>query len=834
MPQACASSIIAPMAAHPERLGKYEIRREIGKGSMGVVYEAYDAVIQRRVAIKMIRRDDFGTTQGDELVARLKREAQAAGRLNHPGIVAIHDYGEEPGDEGHPVAYIAMEFIEGTDLRQWVDAGHVRTPVQAATIVTAILQALQHAHERGVTHRDIKPANVFMLHDGAVKLADFGVARIEASELTQAGTIIGTPMYMSPEQILGLPVDGRSDLFSCGVLLYELLTGAPPFSGSVTTVIHQVLEVDPEPPSRRSPTLGPAWDRLMARVLAKKPEQRPATAREMAVELVQTLSKAGAGDADATVVLATPTAAASVTEPPPPAASGAAAARKAAPIHVPTPVTAPVPGVTPARAPGRLLPLFAAIAGLGAIAVGGFYVAWRGHAVEPRAIATEALAPASPAMPAAVAPPAATAAMAAADAGTSATPAASGIVASAAASARTGPSPAAAPVPAPAIPRPSTPAPERVAPPTPAPPPSVAAAPPPATAPAPTRAADRAPGKATRAAGPAIEASSSPRPTTAAAVAAPFDWSDRVSPARFEAVPVPNRLSEAMRRLLEPLGGRDADRLQEFDALLAEQRRPFAYAIGVRDGRFVHAWAQGADATLAAAAAQRLCAERARGRFCPTVQVNGTFLRGTFLVAARQLGTESPSTVREAWMRTVDEAIRELRITPAAAATVPAPAPASAPASSLPPSPPVGASAPAAAPGAWARARARLREGAPRDIADGFATLLDVQSPDDRRRLDRLQTEVHRLRWKSALAVGVTMGGTLAWSAVQGESRNEWAEERALADCANQVPAPGCVIVSANGDLRASALSILASRLGARPQSEVREAFLRSIGRRWP
>jgi len=127
-----------------------------------------------------------------------------------------------------------------------------------------------------------------------------------------------------------------------------------------------------------------------------------------------------------------------------------------------------------------------------------------------------------------------------------------------------------------------------------------------------------------------------------------------------------------------------------------------------------------------------------------------------------------------------------------------------------------------------------LREGPPPSLADGFATLLDVQSPDDRRRLDRLQTEVRRLRWKSALAVGVTTGGTLAWNSAQGESRTEWAEERALAECASQVPAPGCVIVAANGDLHAAALSTLASRLGTRPQADVREAFLRSIGRRWP
>ncbi len=391
----------------PKTFGKYQVRHEIGKGSMGVVYEAFDPVIERRVAVKVIRQDEFGATQGNELIARLKREAQAAGRLNHPGIVSIYDFGEDTTPGGSSIAFIAMEFIDGRELKTMLDAGQRCAPLETVRIVSAVLAALQHAHERGVTHRDIKPANVMLLADGTVKLADFGVARIEASELTQAGTIIGTPMYMSPEQILGLPVDGRSDLFSCGVLLYELLTGTKPFTGSVATVIRQVLDVDPAPPSRVDATLGPRWDALIRRALAKKPEQRFASAREMAAAL----QDAAQGDADATVAAAIRRP--SAVAPAPRAAAGVGA------------------GAVPRRGWRVGAVIAAALAATGAI-----YVAWR-----------PGVPPAAPQPVAASAPDTAVA---------TAGPAASAAVAVAAAAS---PTPAAAPTPAP----PPTPSPASAA-----------------------------------------------------------------------------------------------------------------------------------------------------------------------------------------------------------------------------------------------------------------------------------------------------------------------------------------------------------------------------------
>ncbi|HJQ64361.1 MAG TPA: serine/threonine-protein kinase, partial [Burkholderiales bacterium] len=231
------------------RIGKYEIRRELGKGAMGVVYEGYDPVIERTVAIKTIRPEQLERTQAAEILTRFKREAQAAGRLNHPHIVAIYDYGEVvPEGElardasGGQVAYIAMEFIKGRELKDYFDGNERFGMKEAERIMGELLAALDHAHKNGVVHRDMKPANVILLADGTVKVADFGIARIETSELTQAGTMLGTPAYMSPEQFLGQPVDGRSDIFSCGVMLYQFLTGEKPFTGTVTTIMHKVLK----------------------------------------------------------------------------------------------------------------------------------------------------------------------------------------------------------------------------------------------------------------------------------------------------------------------------------------------------------------------------------------------------------------------------------------------------------------------------------------------------------------------------------------------------------------------------------------------------------------
>ena len=318
----------------PTRLGKYEIRRELGKGAMGTVYEGFDPVIERTVAIKTIRPEQLEKSQAAEILTRFKREAQAAGRLNHPNIVAIYDYGEvvPEGDpatsagESSRIAFIAMEFIKGRELKDHFDANERFVLKDIERIMGELLDALDHAHKHGVVHRDMKPANVILLGDGKVKVADFGIARIETSELTQAGTVLGTPSYMSPEQFLGQPVDGRSDLFSCGVILYQFLTGEKPFTGTVTTIMHKVLKEEPLPPSTLNVTLPSAWDTVVKKAMAKNPSDRYQTAAEFAAAIKtavanqsgdQTVVNPGAQPGEATIV--------NTTIPPAPARAPAAA-----------------------------------------------------------------------------------------------------------------------------------------------------------------------------------------------------------------------------------------------------------------------------------------------------------------------------------------------------------------------------------------------------------------------------------------------------------------------------------------------------------------------------
>ena len=258
-------------------IGKYELRAQLGRGAMGVVYEAFDTVIERKVALKVLRTDVFAAEQLPDVRARFKREAHSAGKLSHPNIVTIFDYGEH---EGAP--YIVMDLMSGQELSRRLEAGARLPLAETVKIIADLLSALSYAHESGVVHRDIKPSNLFLLRDGTLKVVDFGVARIESSELTETGAILGTPAYMSPEQFLGLPVDGRSDLFSVGVILYHLLTGDRPFSGSPTTIMQKVLRQEPIEPTALNPTLAPDWDTVIKRALAKKPEQRFQSARQFA------------------------------------------------------------------------------------------------------------------------------------------------------------------------------------------------------------------------------------------------------------------------------------------------------------------------------------------------------------------------------------------------------------------------------------------------------------------------------------------------------------------------------------------------------------------------
>jgi tRNA A-37 threonylcarbamoyl transferase component Bud32 len=278
-------------------LGKYEIRREIGRGAMGVVYEGYDPLIKRVVALKTIRADQLSGEDSENVIARFRREAQASGRLSHPNIVSIYDFGEEDGSW-----FIAMEFVKGRELKECFEANERFTTANIVRIMSQILEALDYSHRQGVIHRDIKPANIFMLPDGSVKVADFGIAHIEASNLTQVGAVMGTPAYMSPEQIMGLPVDGRSDLFSAGVILYQFLTGERPFSGSAATTMQKVLKEDPLPPSSLNVQAPLEMDGIVRKALAKRPEDRFQTAAEFAAAIRATAPQTVITNAEATIL----------------------------------------------------------------------------------------------------------------------------------------------------------------------------------------------------------------------------------------------------------------------------------------------------------------------------------------------------------------------------------------------------------------------------------------------------------------------------------------------------------------------------------------------------
>ena len=260
---------------HPERLGKYPVTGVLGEGAMGVVYKAFDPHIKRQVAIKTIRRqlvDD--SDHGQSVAARFRNEAQAAGRLLHPGIVAVYEYGEDADQ-----AFIAMEYVEGNSLSHYI-ARKTRFPEQdVLSIMNQLLTALDHAHEQGVWHRDIKPANLIITRQGRLKIADFGIARVDAIGLTQVNSVVGTPGYMSPEQYTGQPVDHRVDIWASGVLLYQLLTGQLPFNGTAETLMYKIVHEDPVWPSEHAGSTRPVcYDQIVATALAKRPEARYANA----------------------------------------------------------------------------------------------------------------------------------------------------------------------------------------------------------------------------------------------------------------------------------------------------------------------------------------------------------------------------------------------------------------------------------------------------------------------------------------------------------------------------------------------------------------------------
>jgi serine/threonine-protein kinase len=263
-------------------LGRYEILKEIGRGSMGIVYKAIDPLIERYVAIKSINLLDLDPRKREEYEARFYQEAKAAGCLNHPNIVTIHDLGES-GD----MAYIAMELLEGCELHNDVDEMQ-RMPIESVlNIAIQVADGLAFAHEHGIVHRDIKPSNIMLLKDNSVKIADFGIAKMDSSlTLTRTGMIMGSPLYMSPEQILSSGIDSRSDVFSFGIVLYQLLTGRRPFAGNdANSVMYQIVNETPRKPSSLNPHVPAMMDDIVSRCLAKKPQDRYVNTRELAEDL---------------------------------------------------------------------------------------------------------------------------------------------------------------------------------------------------------------------------------------------------------------------------------------------------------------------------------------------------------------------------------------------------------------------------------------------------------------------------------------------------------------------------------------------------------------------
>jgi hypothetical protein len=272
------------MADHLEAIGKYRLTRTLGKGGMGTVYEGFDPGIERRVAIKTILVDQLDASEIEDAIARFKREAQAGGRLQHPNIVSVYEYGQQGA-----MSYIVMEYAQGEELKRMLARGRL-PPIDVFEIMKQLLLALDYSHRQGVVHRDIKPANLMVQPGPKVKVMDFGIARIAASSLTQLGTVVGTPSHMAPEQLMGMPVDGRADLWACGVILYELLTGVSPFlADSPASVMHRVLQAEVPPPSSVDPSTAPAFDAVIRRALRKKPEERFQTAREFQLAMLHAM-----------------------------------------------------------------------------------------------------------------------------------------------------------------------------------------------------------------------------------------------------------------------------------------------------------------------------------------------------------------------------------------------------------------------------------------------------------------------------------------------------------------------------------------------------------------
>ena len=262
----------------PTKAGRYELREELGRGAMGVVYRAHDPVIGRDVAVKTMHLSEAGTGMSrEELIGRFQTEARAAGLLTHPNIVVVYDAGEEEG-----IFYITMELVEGRSLQTMLDAQQLFPLPRIMKLMEQVCSALDFAHQRNVVHRDIKPANLMLTADDTVKITDFGTAKIIQFGTAQTSHVMGTPSYMSPEQVKGKPVDGRSDIFSLGVILYELMTGEKPFPGeNITTVIYKIINEEPIPPRSLDSSIHPGLSAVITHALAKDPTARFQNCQEL-------------------------------------------------------------------------------------------------------------------------------------------------------------------------------------------------------------------------------------------------------------------------------------------------------------------------------------------------------------------------------------------------------------------------------------------------------------------------------------------------------------------------------------------------------------------------
>src|SRR5437764_4798327 len=270
---------------------------------MGVVYEGFDPNLGRHVAIKTILKSHMDERVAKDYSSRFRREAQAVGKLNHPNVVQVHDYGEE-GD----MAYLVMEFIKGRELKTYFDENQRFDLKAAVRIMSELCEGLEFAHKAGIIHRDVKPGNVMLDAEQRVKLTDFGVARIQdatGTHMTQAGSMVGTPAYMSPEQIAGRPVDARSDVFSAGIILYQFLTGEMPFTGQgAWTIAKKIMQDEPALPSTLDRALSPVWDEIVSKALAKEAGKRYQSARALSQALKHALEGGSTDDdSEKTIVI---------------------------------------------------------------------------------------------------------------------------------------------------------------------------------------------------------------------------------------------------------------------------------------------------------------------------------------------------------------------------------------------------------------------------------------------------------------------------------------------------------------------------------------------------